>query len=566
MSARTLRRAGLLLLVLAGLGLHAAAIFSTAFNWDEFAILNRAARSLSEGVLRSSGHAGLAEVVLAPLVSACGDEIAVGHRARLLWLLFTLGYLAGLAALLLELLRGRPHRTHDAALGCALLGLLPVFLEWSLQVRSDQLALVGASWGGVALLASRRRPALAALAGLGLGVGALASQKAYYAAALMGLLAIGQLVALRDWQPRREALRALVALAALGGVIFAYQQLVALRFALPAQHHMAALAEAPQLQRELDVFAFYRGTIGYSQYIDMLPSLAPHAVLLCLLGLAGVRALRQREDRVWVALAWAVLALGAAVAAFHAAAFAYFWLTLGLFPAVALAIALAPARKLLPPHWLRPGAVALWVALLLPAGFQTAALLHDTQAVQRESLGFVQRNFAPGQAGFQPESALFCGRAQPFGTWMSFTIYEQFGGKQHAGNTRQWLQRFREAPLYYLVQSFRLNQFPVELRRFWAENYQPYRASVFVAGRRLAGQPGEMRSFEIVAAGPYRWLPRSGPQPLAIDGTRIAAGDVITLAAGTHRAEFPERVPGGVLVLALDEPPGLAPLAFYKTY
>ena len=37
-------------------------------------------------------------------------------------------------------------------------------------------------------------------------------------------------------------------------------------------------------------------------------------------------------------VAWAVLALGVAVLLFHAAAFSYFWMTLGLFPAVAFTL------------------------------------------------------------------------------------------------------------------------------------------------------------------------------------------------------------------------------------
>jgi hypothetical protein len=35
------------------------------------------------------------------------------------------------------------------------------------------------------------------------------------------------------------------------------------------------------------------------------------------------------------------------------------------------------------------------------------------------------------------------------------------------------------------------------------------------------------------------------------------------LASGEHVADFSEDVPGGILVLALEQPPGLAPLAFY---
>ena len=57
------------------------------------------------------------------------------------------------------------------------------------------------------------------------------------------------------------------------------------------------------------------------------------------------------------------------------------------------------------------------------------------------------------------------------------------------------------------MQSFRLNQFPLELRRFWAANYQPYRASVFVAGRHLEGQRGAETSFELIVPGRYRWIP-----------------------------------------------------------
>jgi hypothetical protein len=193
-------------------------------------------------------------------------------------------------------------------------------------------------------------------------------------------------------------------------------------------------------------------------------------------------------------------------------------------------------------------------------------LLRDTQAVQRESLAFVRRNFAPNQAGFHPESGLFCQMDQPFGTWMSATIYARFGREGREENTRALLERFREKPLHYLVQSFRLNQFPVELRRFWAENYQPYRASVFVAGRHLEGAAGETSRFEIVVPGRYRWLPFSGPQAVRIDDQIVEAGATLALEPAEHRASFSENVPGGLLVLALNDPPGPAPLSFYKAY
>jgi hypothetical protein len=114
------------------------------------------------------------------------------------------------------------------------------------------------------------------------------------------------------------------------------------------------------------------------------------------------------------------------------------------------------------------------------------------------------------------------------------------------------------------VHSFRLNQFPVELRRFWAENYQPYQASVFVAGRRLAGPRGGEAAFELVVPGRYRWIPRGGPHPLALGERTLRAGEVVELAAGPHVARFVEDVPDGMLVLAVGEPPGPAPLPFYE--
>jgi len=51
-----------------------------------------------------------------------------------------------------------------------------------------------------------------------------------------------------------------------------------------------------------------------------------------------------------------------------------------------------------------------------------------------------------------------------------------------------------------------------------------------------------------------------------VDGQRLGAGEIVQLAPGEHVVDFPEDVEGGILVLALKQPPELAPLAFYKTY
>ena len=56
------------------------------------------------------------------------------------------------------------------------------------------------------------------------------------------------------------------------------------------------------------------------------------------------------------------------------------------------------------------------------------------------------------------------------------------------------------------------------------------------------------------------------PHEVKIDERLVAAGEIVALAPGPHTAGFVEDVRGGMLVLALDEPPGPAPLAFYKVY
>jgi len=46
----------------------------------------------------------------------------------------------------------------------------------------------------------------------------------------------------------------------------------------------------------------------------------------------------------------------------------------------------------------------------------------------------------------------------------------------------------------------------------------------------------------------------------------VAAGELVRLEPRAHTADFVEDVPGGVLVLAVQDPPGPAPRSFYKYY
>jgi hypothetical protein len=566
------RRLALLAALCLALASQVGAVFRQNVSWDEFALLALADTTATSGELHAAGRPGLAVWLLVPLVSGCDDEIAVVQRARLLWTGITALFLIGLALWIAELEPLPSRRGVTALLGVSLLALVPAFLWASVQVRTDQLGLAGAALGGWLLLVSRRRPWLALAAGACFGIGFLGSQKSLYLVALALLLAAGQLRLERELAPRREGARGCLAAAGFAAVLLAFEAAVAAAFRAPEGAATRTGMSRAFVESGLSLFEFYRHTIGLREYREMAPTLVPHALALAALAVATPAALRRGGRRADQALlAWAVLCLGVGVALFHAAAFRYFWMTLGVFPAVAIALArgelreVLPGQGRLPPAWAPAATLGFAALLAIPAVFEAAARLRDTQAVQRESFAFLHRDFAPTDAGFQPESALFCqaGR-QPIPTQLSQHIYWRFAGSARERNAADLLETFRAVPIQFLVESFRLNQFPVEVRRFWAENYQPYRASVFVAGRRLAGPSGAELAFEILVPGPYRWLPGGGAHPLSLEGHTLAAGEVVELAAGRYSARLLEDVPDGMLVLAVDDPPGPAPLPFYE--
>ena len=579
--SRHARRALLAIALILLAAERVAAVFAVGINWDEFALLDRARISYESGELVTGGRPGLAVMALLSFVANCGDEIATVHSARLLWLGFTAAFLAGLAVLIAQLQQRRERRASDALLGVCLLALVPAFLEWSLQVRADQIALAAGVWGGVALLASQRSPGWALLAGLLFGIGLLASQKILYLGALVALLTVGRLWLTRDLRPGREALRAALSLGVFAGVVLAYRSAVAVAFDVESSHASQDVVSVASVARGMGPFEFYRETLGLRQYRDMLPTLLPHMALALGLMAASLRAVRRRTYTRELTLAWAVLLLGLAVGAFHAGAFFYFWMTLGVFPAVAFAVARAPLWELLRDSLALRGdaeraalprllAIVFWLALVLPGLLQMSLTRWDTQEQQRESLAFIHRNFSKETAGFHPERSPFCWRGeQPLPPFFSMTIYQHLDGPDPARN-RHHLERmlatFEERPVAFLLESFRLNQFPVELRRFWAKHYQPYRGSVFVAGRNLEGSAGTHSEFELIVPGHYRWIPRDGPRELHIDGQVVPAGGILELEPGAHTARVIDDATEGMLVLALDDPPGLAPLKFYKAY
>lgn len=553
----------LLLLLLSRVG----AVYTENVNWDEFALLKNAALTAASGELHGGGRPGLAVLLLLPLAGECGDEIAAVHAARLLWLAITGIMLLGLAKLVSQMAGNSPvaARRCDALLALGLLALVPAFLEWSIQVRSDQLALAGGLWGGVALLASRKQPAFGVAAGLLFALGYLASQKLIYVGALVSLLAAGRVWMDQDLRWGRELRRAALVLVAMAGVVASFPEGVSWMFPSDADTGSSALGAS--FAAGMGTFRFYRQTIGYSEYAALLPFLVPHALLTALLIYATPR-LRREHGAAFrrVVLAFAVLLLGLAVGLFHAAAFGYFWMTLGLFPAVAFAIARRPLLAALPRDSQQRRAIiaALCALILVPGVLQSTWMLKDSQSNQRESLSFIARNFATGEDGFHPEGALFCRLASPpFPIYFSQHIYADFGRDRQISerSSAELVAGFESRQVRFVLESFRLKQFPPTVRRFWHDHYQPYRGSVHVAGRYFDTQERGVFDFELLVDGEYRWIPLTEARPLAVDGSVVPPGARVQLSRGSHRTHDPAH---GYLVLALNEPPGDADLPFYS--
>ncbi len=520
-------------------------------NWDEFGLLAKAHDALRTGRVAGGGRPGLATLAAIPAVRNCTDAVAAARTARYEWIGFTLLMLSGAWALLNTVGRRAASPALGASMGLGLLVLVPVFQRWSLQVRADQPALAASLWAGVLLLEPKRRLVPAFLAGTLLGIGYLCSQKAVYVGLLLAVLAAGDVLVDNAWVESREERRALCFAGGALASIAVYRLGVSALFVLPPPSDLGTLTGA---------FAFYRSTMGFNPYIGMLPTLLPHGVLLALLVWATYRwrGSGTPQARV-IVLAWFVLAAGVAVGLFHAATFPYFWMTLGLFPAFALALGLdgvlgliaRPASRLL-----LVGLVVL--ALLVPTLGSAVRLLDDSQESQRLALAFVRRNFRPTDRGFHPESALFCREEpEPFPTYFSQDIARDFYGPGSAPRVSAFLHEFQARPIAFLVGTFRLDQFPPEVRHFWAERYVPYRDNVFVPGREISGSAGSRIPFEALVPGPYRWLPAvaEGASCVSVDGRALAAGGAVALLVGEHEIAL-ACTASGWLTLALSDAPG----------
>ncbi|MGD8495478.1 MAG: hypothetical protein PVF05_04755 [Gemmatimonadales bacterium] len=542
MNERQARRAALL-----GVGLwlllHLVWIFRTEVNWDEFALLARAHDSLVEGRLIAGGRPGLATLLLLPIVDGCRDAVSAALTARLVWTAFVAAILLGLWGFLGGLFRSRSTRWRDSLWGVSLIALTPAFLHYSLQVRSDQPAIAFGLLGGMALLASRERIPLAALAGVLFGLGFASSQKLVYVAGLVGVLAIAESLVADRFRWRRDVGRVVLVIAGGIATLLAFRAGVSL-FMQPAP--------PTNVGGQLDWFAFYREHVGYGYYLLMLPGLiVPVGLAALVLWLSPIMLWRRRTHRADAGMVLAVLGAGLVVAAFHAGALPYFWMTLGLFPAVAAAIGMPLLRASLG----RTKRVVVLVAAGILLGTAVNAGLQEarrTNDVQKQTMALVRDNFPASATGFSTKQALFCQDGPtPFPAYFGPTLHDWTPER-----IDDFMAEFRERKVAFMVASRDMEVFPERIQDFWAEHYVPYAGALMVAGIEVAAGSAPSISFDVVVPGDYRLHADDTSAAVLLDGAPFAAGDVRRLGAGEH-AIVPGAVRGSVLLtLDLPAPPG----------
>lgn len=529
---------------------HIAAVFTESINWDEFALLFRATETLRTGVFQGGGRPGLATIVMLPFADGCTDAVGTILQARLLWCLFAFAYFGGVYMIARKVGASEAH----ALLAVGLVVSVPVILRTSLQLRTDQPALACGLWGGVLLLGSRERPWRAAVAGVLWGVGFLWSQKLIYAGALAGLMVLGDLFVRRQWTWKREVIRVAALIIGAVAVVLTFKFILSRSFDAPS-------ATGVGVGAGLDTFLYYRNTMGYAAYRGVAQTLIPHVLLIFLMMAATASKVARRGLGRRLVVAWAALALGVAVGLFHAAAFTYFWLTLILFVALAISVAGDQLYARFSPRLARALPIALWAMIVAQGAPAALLLLDDSQDVQRDTYAFLDGNLPASARGFHPESGLVC-RADPnpFPTYFSQHIRGRLKGKDAEANIAAFIAEFRDRPVMFLVDSYRMGGFPAPVREFWKTHYVPYHRAVRLLGRRYAGDAGATFDLDIIASGSYRNLGST----LTIDGQRVDAGAVVQIERGVHTVVLLEGTSEGAIVYAVKDPPRLTSEPFYS--
>jgi uncharacterized membrane protein (UPF0136 family) len=531
-------------------------IFTESVNWDEFALLHRAYLTGDTGELVGGGRPGLGTLLLVPFAAGCRNAIEAIVHARVLWTGIVVASTVAFWFLLRSMLPPSRHRWLALTTGVALWTLAPAFLRYSIQVRTDQPAILLGLLGGLALLASRRRPAWAAAAGFLLGVGFLFSQKLLYVAGLVGAMALGQLLIRAEWNMKREGVRAALTAAAFLLVIVAYREL------------MLRVASAPAMlpvSGAMNAFDYYRQQWGWSLYRAMLPTLFPQILGMACAVAATAGWLHQRgQGGRQLLTAWTIAFIGLVVLAFHAARFPYFYMVFGLFPAVIAALSVGPVMDRIENARFRALLMtAIWVPLVTFALLQSWILTRNTQSIQNESLAFVARNFPPDARGFQAQGVFIC-RADPDPFPVRFRQHAlaEFGGPDGTARAHALIDEFRRRPVSFLIPP--TDNYTDGFSNFLATRYVHYSGSVHVAGRTVRGEPGTAAAIEVVVPGTYVWRPSGLRAPaIEIDGSLLEPGDTVVLPDRRTYSISLTQGGEGMLVLSLPEPPEPDARPFY---
>jgi hypothetical protein len=555
-------RASFVALILVVGTIRAVAVFTESVNWDEFALLQRAEILASTGVMQGGGRPGLVNLLLAPLAENCRNAVTTLVQARHFWTVMVFASAVAFWLMLWRVLPASRTRWTAVATGLGLWVLAAHFLRFSVQVRTDQPAVLMGLWGGVALLASRRRPGWAAVAGVLFGIGFLASQKLLYVGGLVGIMTGGWHLIHGDFRWRRELVRAGLAGAAFVLVMLGFREAVS-----------TVMSGAPPLlpvSGQMRVFDYYREYLGFRLYRQMLPLLLPQVIVVGLLAIVTFDWARARgRHGAELAVAWAVLAAGLFVVAFHAGRFPYFYIVLGLFPATIGALVTGPMLERLEGRRQELVLIGvLWVPLTFIALAQAVVMLMDDQRHQHESLAFVERNFPPEARGFEGQAAFTCRHdPEPFKTRFFMHVLADFQGEAGHAEVERMLGEFRARPVQYMIDPREHEPYPHPLREFWATRYVLYRSHVRIPGRELRGEPGREDELEIIVPGEYRWWADEGAaRPLLVGADTVPAGGVVTLARrGVVRLALPEGG-GGVFALSVAEPPAPDSTPFYRRF
>ncbi len=538
---------------------HGRALFTENVNWDEFALLQRAEIAARTGVISGGGRPGLGTLILLPFAHACANAARSIIHARVLWLVFVLGGAAAFVLLLRAMLPVDRHRWSGTATGLSLWVLAPDFLQHSIQVRTDQPAIFFGLWGGVCLVASRKRLPFAALSGVLFGVGFLFSQKLVYVAALAVLIATIAEIRARDLHVARELWRAGLSLLAFAVSLASYWAL--LSFA----------AEAPTLvplEGALNAFAYYREFYGWNFFLDMVPTVLPQtATLAALVALTAAWAAGARPGNgSQILAAWGVALLGVAVALFHAGRFPYFYMVLGLFPAVVGALLVGPFLEVVRTRWVRVALITPFGAVLFMfAAAQSAASTADTVSHQVASIDFVNRNFTAGHRGFDGLGVFAC-RHDPEPFPVRFRQHLEAAREPDGGTSlgRDLVEKFRTRPVTFMIPPDL--RYPDLLHEYWQPRYLQYWESIWVPGRMVGASGESTLTFDAPATGIYRWeTAEPSARSLSVDGRVVAPADTITLHQGRHEVTVSGPVSGRI-VWSLGEAGRPASRLFFRMY